>query len=392
MSSLSKNSKNKITSPSPREGRNGLKFILSGGGTGGHIYPAIAIANEIKTRFPDAEFLFVGAKDKMEMQKVPQAGYEIKGLWIAGLQRKLTVQNMMFPFKLISSLWKSRTIINNFKPDVVIGTGGFASGPLLQMANSLNIPTVIQEQNSYPGITNKLLSKKANAICVAYENLERFFPAEKIVFTGNPVRQDLLNVETKRQEGISYFNLDANKKTLLILGGSLGARRINQLIAKELDFLLESGVQVFWQCGKLYYEDYKKYNSKNAQPATRNSQPVTVKAFIDQMDLIYAAADFVISRAGASSVSELCLVGKPTIFIPSPNVAEDHQTKNAKAIVDKNGAILLRENELDEKFETVFTDLISNENLQHELSQNIKKLAKPNATKDIVEQIIKLIK
>ncbi|MFN7675416.1 undecaprenyldiphospho-muramoylpentapeptide beta-N-acetylglucosaminyltransferase [Flavobacterium sp.] len=392
MSSLSKNSKNKITSPSPREGRNGLKFILSGGGTGGHIYPAIAIANEIKTRFPDAEFLFVGAKDKMEMQKVPQAGYEIKGLWIAGLQRKLTVQNMMFPFKLISSLWKSRTIINNFKPDVVIGTGGFASGPLLQMANSLNIPTVIQEQNSYPGITNKLLSKKANAICVAYENLERFFPAEKIVFTGNPVRQDLLDVDTKRNEGIAYFKLDTNKKTLLILGGSLGARRVNQLIAKELDFLLATGVQVFWQCGKLYYEDYKKYNSKNAQPATRNSQPVTVKAFIDRMDLIYAAADFVISRAGASSVSELCLVGKPTIFIPSPNVAEDHQTKNAKAIVDKKGAILLKETELDEKFETVFTDLISNENLQHELSQNIKKLAKPNATKDIVEQIIKLIK
>jgi len=399
MSSLSKNSKNKITSPSPREGRSGLKFILSGGGTGGHIYPAIAIANELKTRFPDSEFLFVGAKDKMEMQKVPQAGYKIVGLWIAGLQRKLTLQNAMFPFKLISSLWKSRTIIKNFKPDVVIGTGGFASGPLLQMANSLNIPTVIQEQNSYPGITNKLLSKKANAICVAYENLERFFPSEKIVFTGNPVRQDLLDVDTKRNEGIAYFKLDTNKKTLLILGGSLGALRINQLIAKELDFLLATGVQVFWQCGKLYYEDYKKYNSRNSKPETRNSKPathnpqlVTVVSFIDRMDLIYAAADFVISRAGASSVSELCLVGKPTVFIPSPNVAEDHQTKNAKAIVDKKGAILLKETELDEKFETVFTDLISNENLQHELSQNIKKLAKPNATKDIVEQIIKLIK
>ena len=398
MSSLSKNSKNKITSPSPREGRGGLKFILSGGGTGGHIYPAIAIANELKLRFPDSEFLFVGAKDKMEMQKVPQAGYEIKGLWIAGLQRKLTVQNMMFPFKLISSLLKSRTIIKKFEPDVVIGTGGFASGPLLQMANSLNIPTVIQEQNSYPGITNKLLSKKANAICVAYENLERFFPAAKIVFTGNPVRQDLLNVETKRQEGISYFNLDANKKTLLILGGSLGARRINQLIEKELDFLLASGAQVFWQCGKLYFEDYKKYNSRNSQPETRNSKPatrnsqlVTVVSFIDRMDLIYAAADFVISRAGASSVSELCLVGKPTIFIPSPNVAEDHQTKNAKAIVDKKGALLIRENDLNEKFETVFKQLIQDENLQKSLSKNIKQLAKPNATKDIVEEIIKLI-
>ncbi|WP_396155400.1 undecaprenyldiphospho-muramoylpentapeptide beta-N-acetylglucosaminyltransferase [Flavobacterium sp.] len=369
-----------------------LKFILSGGGTGGHIYPAIAIANELKLRFPDADFLFVGAKDKMEMQKVPQAGYKIEGLWIAGLQRKLTMQNLMFPLKLISSLAKARKIIKQFKPNVVIGTGGFASGPLLQMANSMNIPTLIQEQNSYPGITNNLLSKKANSICVAYENLERFFPAAKIVFTGNPVRQDLLNVETKRQEGINYFKLDAKKKTLLILGGSLGARRVNQLIEKELDFLVKTGVQVFWQCGKLYYEDYKKYNSKNAQPETHNPQLVTVVSFIDRMDLIYAAADFVISRAGASSVSELCLVGKPTIFIPSPNVAEDHQTKNAKAIVDKKGAILLKETELDEKFETVFTDLISNENLQHELSQNIKKLAKPNATKDIVEQIIKLIK
>jgi UDP-N-acetylglucosamine--N-acetylmuramyl-(pentapeptide) pyrophosphoryl-undecaprenol N-acetylglucosamine transferase len=360
-----------------------LKFILSGGGTGGHIYPAVAIANELKSRFPDAEFLFVGAKDKMEMQKVPQAGYEINGLWISGLQRKLTLQNAMFPLKLVSSLWKSRKIIKNFKPDVVIGTGGFASGPLLQMANSLNIPTVIQEQNSYPGITNKLLSKKANSICVAYENLERFFPSDKIVFTGNPVRQDLLDVDTKRSEGIAYFKLDANKKTLLILGGSLGARRVNQLVAKELDFLLACGVQVFWQCGKLYFEEYKHFNEK---------ENVQVVAFIDRMDLIYVAADFVISRAGASSVSELCLVGKPTIFIPSPNVAEDHQTKNAKAIVDKNGAILLRENELDEQFETIFSDLISNEDLQITLSQNIKKLAKPNATKDIVEEIIKLIK
>ncbi len=358
------------------------KFILSGGGTGGHIYPAVAIANELKLRFPDCEILFVGAQDKMEMQKVPQAGYTIEGLWIAGLQRKLTLQNMMFPFKLVSSLWKSRKIIKKFKPDAVIGTGGFASGPLLQVANSNNIPTVIQEQNSYPGITNKILSKKANAICVAYEKLERFFPKDKIVFTGNPVRQDLLDSDSKTQEGITHFKLDDNKRTLLILGGSLGARRVNQLIEKELDFLLASGIQVFWQCGKLYFEEYKKYNDK---------ENVQVVAFIDRMDLIYAAADFVISRAGASSVSELCLVGKPTIFIPSPNVAEDHQTKNAKAIVDKKGAILLKESELDDKFETTFSELISNESHQKELSQNIKKLAKPNATKDIVEQILKLI-
>ncbi|MFY7957352.1 MAG: undecaprenyldiphospho-muramoylpentapeptide beta-N-acetylglucosaminyltransferase [Flavobacterium macrobrachii] len=360
-----------------------LKFIVSGGGTGGHIYPAIAIANELKSRFPDAEFLFVGAKDKMEMQKVPQAGYKIEGLWIAGLQRKLTVQNMMFPFKLISSLWKSRQIINEFKPDVVIGTGGFASGPLLQVANSRNIPTLVQEQNSYPGITNKLLSKKANKICVAYDNLERFFPKEKIVVTGNPVREDLLNIENKKEEAIAHFNLDRNKKTLLVLGGSLGARRINQLIEKEIYNIVSKDIQVIWQCGKFYINEYKHFSDgKNVQ----------VLDFIDRMDLVYAAADFVISRAGASSVSELCLVGKPTIFIPSPNVAEDHQTKNAKAIVDKNGAILLKENELDEKFETTFSNLISDESLQKELSQNIKSLAKPNATKDIVEEIVKLIK
>ncbi len=358
------------------------KFILSGGGTGGHIYPAIAIANELKLRFPDCEILFVGAQDKMEMQKVPQAGYKIEGLWIAGLQRKLTFSNAMFPIKLISSLWKSRKIIKNFKPDVVIGTGGFASGPLLQVANSFGIPTVIQEQNSYPGITNKLLSKKANAICVAYENLERFFPKSKMTFTGNPVRQDVLDIHSKRSEAISYFNLDDNKKTLLVLGGSLGSRRINQLIEKELDFLIANDVQVFWQCGKFYYEEYKHFSEK---------ENVQVVSFIDRMDLIYAASDFVISRAGASSVSELCLVGKPTIFIPSPNVAEDHQTKNAKAVVDKNGALLIKESELDEKFETIFNQLIHDDNLQNKLSENIKKLAKPNATKDIVEEIIKLI-
>ncbi|MBL0014327.1 MAG: undecaprenyldiphospho-muramoylpentapeptide beta-N-acetylglucosaminyltransferase [Flavobacterium sp.] len=360
-----------------------LKFILSGGGTGGHIYPAIAIANELKSRFPDAEFLFVGAQDKMEMQKVPQAGYSIQGLWIAGLQRKLTIDNAMFPFKLVSSLAKSRAIIKQFKPNVVIGTGGFASGPLLQMANIAGIPTVIQEQNSYPGITNKLLSKKANSICVAYENLERFFPIDKIKITGNPVREDLIDIDSKRIDALSYFKLNPEKKTLLVLGGSLGARRINQLIAKELDFLASKEVQVIWQCGKFYIEEYQQYN---------NRENVQVVAFIDKMDLVYAAADFVISRAGASSVSELCLVGKPVIFIPSPNVAEDHQTKNAQAIVDKNGAILLKENELDERFEPVFNNLLMDENLQKELSINIKTLAKPNATKDIVEEIIKLIK
>jgi UDP-N-acetylglucosamine--N-acetylmuramyl-(pentapeptide) pyrophosphoryl-undecaprenol N-acetylglucosamine transferase len=357
------------------------RFIISGGGTGGHIYPAVAIANELKSRFPEAEFLFVGAKDKMEMQKVPQEGYAIKGLWIAGIQRKITLDNAMFPLKLTSSLLNSFKIIKNFKPDVVIGTGGFASGAVLKVASMLGIPTVIQEQNSYPGITNKLLAKKANKICVAYENLERFFPKDKMILTGNPVRQDLIN-EASKSEAVTYFKLDANKKTLLVLGGSLGARRINQLIEKELDFLLSQNIQIIWQCGKLYLNDYSKYNEKDN---------VQVVAFIDRMDLVYAAADVVISRSGASSVSELCIVGKPTIFIPSPNVAEDHQTKNAKAISDKNGAILIKESELETQFETIFSDLISNESKQVELSQNIKKLAKPNATKDIVEEIMKLV-
>ena len=383
------NSSVSVSSPSLREGRDGIKFIVSGGGTGGHIYPAIAIANELKSRFPDAEFLFVGAQDKMEMQKVPQAGYAIKGLWIAGLQRKLTLQNLLFPVKLISSLWKSRAIIKSFKPDVVIGTGGFASGPLLQMANSLNIPTVIQEQNSFPGITNKLLSKKANRICVAYENLERFFPKDKMILTGNPVRQDLIDIDSKREEAIKYFNLDASKKTLLVLGGSLGSRRVNQLIEKELPLFDLLNVQIIWQCGKFYFDQYNKYNTNANQQPTTNIQ---VFAFIDRMDLVYAAADFVISRAGASSVSELSIVGKPVIFIPSPNVAEDHQTKNAKSIVDRNGALMLKERELDEKFNTVFSDLVANENLQKQLSINIKKIAKIHATRDIVDEIVKLIK
>ncbi|MEO8517428.1 MAG: undecaprenyldiphospho-muramoylpentapeptide beta-N-acetylglucosaminyltransferase [Flavobacterium sp.] len=359
------------------------KFIISGGGTGGHIYPAVAIANELKFRFPKADILFVGASDKMEMQKVPQAGYPIKGLWIAGIQRKLTLQNTMFPLKLATSLTKSFGILNKFKPDVVIGTGGFASGAVLKVASMLGIPTVIQEQNSYPGITNKLLSKKANKICVAYENLERFFPKENMIFTGNPVRQDLISVSEKRNEALTYFNLDVSKRTLLVLGGSLGARRINQLIAKELEWLLSQNIQIIWQCGKLYFDEYKHFSDK---------ENVQVLSFIDRMDFVYAAADFVISRAGASSVSELCIVGKPVIFIPSPNVAEDHQTKNAQAIVDKNGAILLKESQLDAEFNKVFESLLNDESKQQDLSKNITALALPNATKQIVDEIIKLIK
>ncbi|WP_299160956.1 undecaprenyldiphospho-muramoylpentapeptide beta-N-acetylglucosaminyltransferase [uncultured Tenacibaculum sp.] len=358
-----------------------INIIISGGGTGGHIYPAIAIANEIKVRYPEANILFVGAKDKMEMEKVPQAGYDIKGLWISGIQRKLTVKNLLFPFKLLSSLWKSYTIIRKFKPDVAIGTGGFASGPTLIMANKKGIPTLIQEQNSYPGITNKLLSKKAGKICVAYENLERFFPENKIIKTGNPVRQDLLSIHTKNKEGKEFFELNLTKKTILILGGSLGARKINQLVETNLDFFKDQEVQLIWQCGKLYFEEYKKYNEL---------ENVQVHQFLNRMDLAYAATDFIVSRAGASSVSELCIVGKPTIFIPSPNVAEDHQTKNAKSIADKHGALLVKENELD-TFPIVLETLLKDKGKQQSLSENLNELALPNATSDIVNEIEKLI-
>ena len=354
------------------------RFIISGGGTGGHIFPAIAIADELKRRLPDAEILFVGAKDRMEMQKVPQAGYSIEGLWISGLQRKLSWQNLLFPLKFISSLLKSRSIIKRFKPDAVIGTGGFASGAVVKVAGQMGIPTFIQEQNSYAGITNKMLAKNAHKICVAYDAMEQFFPKEKIVKTGNPIRDGLLNIGEYRSEGLSYFHLDSQQKTLLVLGGSLGARRINQLIEQQLPLFEQLGVQVLWQCGKLYYEEYKKYNSEQ----------VRVLAFIDRMELAYAAADVIISRAGASSVSELCVVGKPVIFIPSPNVAEDHQTKNARAIADKQAAILLRESELNEQFANTFSKLIADEAQQEALSAHIKALAQPNATKDIVNLIL----
>lgn len=361
-----------------------LKVIVSGGGTGGHIYPAIAIANEIKLRYPDTEFLFVGAKDRMEMEKVPASGYKIMGLWISGIQRKLlSKNNLLFPFKLISSLWGAKKIVRQFQPDIAIGTGGFASGPLLFMANSKGVPTLIQEQNSFPGITNKLLSKKAKKICVAYDNLERFFPKNKIVKTGNPVRQDLLEIKSKRQEAQSFFGLDNSKKTILVLGGSLGARRINQLIEKELSFFNENNTQLIWQTGKLYIDEYKKHDT---------SVNVQTHAFLNKMDLAYAAADVIISRAGASSVSELCIVGKPTIFIPSPNVSEDHQTKNAQAITDKNAGILIRESELETDFKLKCKDVLESNELQNKLSLEIKKLALENATKAIVDEVEKLIK
>ncbi len=316
------------------------------------------------------------------MEKVPQAGYSIEGLWISGLQRNLSIKNLKFPLKLISSLTRSRRIIKNFKPDVAIGTGGYASAPLLRVASMRKVPCLIQEQNGHAGITNKWLSGTVQKICVAYEGMEKFFPAEKLINTGNPVRQDLIDISGKREEGLSFFKLDASKKTLLVLGGSLGARKINQLISNALAVFHKENIQVIWQCGKLYEEQYK----------VESKGTIQVHAFLNRMDLAYAAADVVVSRSGALSVSELCLVGKPVIFIPSPNVAEDHQTKNALAISEKDAAILLRETDADTLFNKTLADLLNDETLQKTLSQNIKKLAKPNATKAIVDEVVKLIK
>ena len=354
--------------------------MLSGGGTGGHIYPAVSIANELKKRFPDAEFLFVGAKGRMEMEKVPQSGYAIKGLWITGIQRKINLENLIFPFKLISSLWNAYRIISKFKPAVVIGTGGFASGPTLFVASLLGIPTLIQEQNSYPGITNKLLSTRADKICVAYDGLERFFPKNKIIKTGNPVRQDLLEIGSKREEGIDLFKLDKAKKTVLVIGGSLGARAINKLIEKNIEWFDKQNVQVIWQTGKLYIEEYKKHSKNQMQ----------THAFLNKMDLAYSAADFIITRAGAGSISELAMVGKPTVFIPSPNVTEDHQTKNAMAVVNKNAAVLIKESEI-ESFQEVFGALLKDEKKQIEISVNFKQIALPKATVVIADEVEKLI-
>ncbi len=318
----------------------------------------------------------------MEMEKVPQEGYKIIGLNIAGIQRSLSAKNLAFPFKLIQSLMKANQIIKEFRPDIVIGTGGFASGPTLYMANRKNVPTLIQEQNSYPGVTNKLLAKKAQKICVAYSGLEMFFPKEKIIKTGNPVRQDLLDISNKRKEAISFFGLDPNKRTLVVLGGSLGARMINQTVEKNKDFILSHDVQIIWQSGKLYIDEYKKYNEVDR---------IQVHAFIKNMDLLYAAADVIISRAGAGSISELCIVGKPVIFIPSPNVAEDHQTKNAMSVVANDAAIMIKENDL-ETFETTFVTLIKDNAKQKILAKNIRSMALPDATKQIVDEIEKILK
>jgi UDP-N-acetylglucosamine--N-acetylmuramyl-(pentapeptide) pyrophosphoryl-undecaprenol N-acetylglucosamine transferase len=362
------------------------KIILSGGGTGGHIFPAVAIANELKKQIPDCKILFVGALGRMEMEKVPKAGYEIIGLPIAGLQRRLALSNFSFPFKLLASLMKARGIIKNFQPDVVIGTGGYASGPILRAATNKGIPTLIQEQNSFAGITNKILGAKVNKICVAYEGMEKFFPQQKIVFSGNPVRQDIVNVHEKRKEAIEFFKLDPAKKTILVIGGSLGARTINLAMAEGLDELAKNDLQLIWQTGKMYFETAKE---KTAAYSLKNMYSFD---FIQRMDLAYAAADIVISRAGASSVSELCNTGKPSILVPSPNVAEDHQTKNAMALVNKNAAILVTDGDAGSKLIKKAIDLAKDVDLQNELKQKISTLAIYNSTDIIAKEIIKLLK
>jgi len=362
-----------------------LKILITGGGTGGHVFPAIAIADAIKKLRPDTEFLFVGAKGKMEMERVPQAGYKIEGLNIAGFQRSLSIKNLTFPYKLLTSLWKARRIIRQFQPDVVVGTGGYASGPVMRAAQRAGVPTLIQEQNSYAGVTNKILGKGAAAICVAYDHMEQFFPLEKIVFTGNPVRSDILNLEGKHQEGLKHYGLDPTKKTIAIVGGSLGARTLNEAMRDNTKFLEKyDGVQVLWQCGKFYEYEF-------SESSTAKLPNVQLRTFIDRMDLLYAAADVVISRSGALTISELCLVGKPAVLVPSPNVAEDHQTKNALALVEKGAARLVRDAEAVEKMLQEALLILENEALAFSLSESIRQLGRPNAAEAIAREVIKLV-
>ncbi len=360
-------------------------MIISGGGTGGHIFPAIAIANAIKKIKPDTEFLFVGAQGKMEMEKIPAAGYPIQGLWISGLQRRLTIDNLMFPFKVISSVLKSHALIKKFKADVVVGVGGYASGPLLYAATGRGIPALIQEQNSFPGITNKILASRVTKICVAYEGMERFFPKEKLIMTGNPIRQDLLNLDGLRPEAAAFFNLKADVKTVLVIGGSLGARTINESIAEGVKQLLEQGVQVIWQTGKAFKAEAQSINEKYPER-------LRVYDFVSRMDFAYAIADVVVSRAGATSISELCVVEKPCILVPSPNVSEDHQTKNAMAMMNNNAALLVKDFEARAILVNTLVDLLKDESKMQELKRNISTLGKPDAAEQIAKEVIKLVK
>ena len=362
-----------------------LRIIISGGGTGGHIFPAISIANAIVGLKPNTKILFVGAEGKMEMEKVPAAGYSIKALPVVGFHRRLTVKNLSFPFKLLKSMRLAKIIVKEFKPDIAVGVGGYASGPILKVAQQMGIPTLIQEQNSYAGITNKLLSKKANAICVAYDGMEKYFPSKKIVHTGNPIRQGLINVESLKAEAHEFFGIPSKTKVILVVGGSLGARTINESILNSIQKFSElKGVTLIWQTGKLYH------NSVLQSIADKDYGNIKVFDFINRMDYAYAAADLVISRAGACTISELCVVGKPTILIPSPNVAEDHQTKNAQALASKGAAVLVTDAQAQHKLASTAIQLIDDENELARLRQNIKKLALPDAQVDIAQKIIEI--
>lgn len=361
-----------------------LKVIISGGGTGGHIFPAVAIANTIKKRVPNADILFVGADGRMEMEKVPQAGYQIKGLNIAGFQRGSIVKNIGLPLKMLSSIIGASNIVRQFKPDVAIGVGGYASGPLLRTAGFLGVPTVIQEQNSFAGITNKLLAKSAKVICTAYEGMEKVFPKQKIVLTGNPIRSEIVNSTASRSEAIKYFGLDENKQTIIVVGGSLGARTLNKSIEATVERIAESDVQVLWQTGKIYFEDYKHIGAEQKN--------IKVVQFIDRMDYAYACADVVVSRAGALSIAELQVVGKPVILVPSPNVTEDHQTHNAMALVNRHAAIMVKDDEAKVNLVQAAIDLLNDEPLRKELSHNIKQMAITDAAERIVDEILKVAK
>jgi len=363
-----------------------LKVIVSGGGTGGHIFPAIAIAKSLEKKVEDIELLFVGAKDRMEMQKVPDSGYKIEGLWISGFQRSFSSRNLLFPFKLISSLIKSKKIIRKFQPDLVIGTGGFASGPLLYAASRKGIPSVIQEQNSYPGVTNKLLAKSVQKICVAYDNMDRFFPKEKLIFTGNPIRKEILDFSDKREKGKNFFGLHNGRITVLVVGGSLGAKTINESVNNNLEAFKKNKLNLIWQTG-VSYENQAEESVKSI-----NESGIKSYKFIKEMDLAYAAADIIVSRAGAIAISELCYIGKPVILVPSPNVAEDHQTQNAQSLVNKNSALMVKDVESRRKLVEEIKSLSENKGLQEELSRNIKKLAVKDAAERIADLSLELVK
>lgn len=360
-----------------------LKILISGGGSGGHVFPAIAIANALKKKDPAAEFLFVGAKGKIEMEKVPKAGFEIKGLWISGFHRKQPLRNLLFPLKLLNSLWNAWRILQRFRPDVVVGVGGFASGPVLEVASRMGIPTLIQEQNSYAGMTNKLLAKKVDKICVSYEGMERFFPKEKLVMTGNPVRDDL-TAAISREDAAAYFGMDPKQKILFVFGGSLGAQSINEALAANAELIAATPeIQILWQMGNIYGPRFENC-------ATAQLPNVQARLFVDRMDLAYAMADLTVSRAGAMTISELSLLGQPAILIPSPNVAEDHQTPNAKAIMKQEAGIWLPDSEAKEKIIRKAKEVLEDEALLKKLSENILKLAVPDAADRIAAEVLEL--